>query len=317
MATTALVLGAGGTVGMAYHAGVLRALREEAGFEAADAEVIIGTSAGSVVGAYLRTGWTTDDLWQMAMGTHASLAGLSPAEQEARRRGLFTPAWASPVELVTRGLGSAYAAGRSLLPFPDLKPPAAVARRFPAGLFSMATAEQQLPAELGDAWPERPLLLSAFDLGRRRRIVLGDAGSPVVPLHRAVLASCAIPALYRPVREAGMTLVDGGVTSSTSLDLVTGRGVERAIVVAPMAYDPDAAPNAVHQLTRRMAARALSREARQVRDVGIEVQIFRPCGAEIATHGANLMRQDTSEAIARAAYDCTARAVAGSLLLAS
>ena len=287
------------------------------GIEAADTDLIVGTSAGSVVGAYLRSGSTSEDIWQLAMGTHPSLADLTGEEQEARRRALFTPAWGSPVELVTRGLGSAYAASRSFLPLPDVRPPAIVARHFPAGLFSMASAEEQLAEELGSDWPERPLLLTAFDLGSRRRVVLGDEDSPSVPLHRAVLASCAIPAVFRPVREAGMTLVDGGVASSTSLDLAIGRGVDTAIVVAPMAFDPSAAPNPVVQLTRRIATRALSREARDARQVGIDVLIFRPCASEIAGHGRNLMRQDATEAITLAAYDCAARQLTAELRHAS
>ena len=46
------MLGAGGAVGHAFHAGVLAALSDETGWDAGDAEVIVGTSAGSLVGAF-------------------------------------------------------------------------------------------------------------------------------------------------------------------------------------------------------------------------------------------------------------------------
>src|SRR3954452_22290698 len=72
-----LVLGGGGMVGLAYHAGVLRALEELGGFRPADADLIVGTSAGSVAGAYLRSGWSTEDFWQLALGTHPELEGLT------------------------------------------------------------------------------------------------------------------------------------------------------------------------------------------------------------------------------------------------
>src|SRR3954454_19342541 len=101
-----LVLGAGGTVGLAYHAGVLRALADVAGIEAADADLIVGTSAGSVAGAYLRSGYTSDDLWQLAMETHPSLDGIDEDELARRRREAFMPAWESPAELFCRGVGS-------------------------------------------------------------------------------------------------------------------------------------------------------------------------------------------------------------------
>ena len=56
MTRIGLVLGAGGAVGHAFHAGVLAALADETGWDAREAEVVVGTSAGSVVGALLRAG---------------------------------------------------------------------------------------------------------------------------------------------------------------------------------------------------------------------------------------------------------------------
>src|SRR5215218_5150137 len=56
-----LVLGAGGLAGLAYHAGVLLALHC-AGLDPAEADVIVGTSAGSVIGSMLRLGLTTEDI---------------------------------------------------------------------------------------------------------------------------------------------------------------------------------------------------------------------------------------------------------------
>ena len=102
-----LVLGAGGTVGLAYHCGVLHALAQVAGVKPDEAELVIGTSAGSVIGAYLRAGWTTDDMWQFALGTHPTLASMAPDELDDRRRAIFVPAWATPRELARRGVGSA------------------------------------------------------------------------------------------------------------------------------------------------------------------------------------------------------------------
>jgi predicted acylesterase/phospholipase RssA len=73
-----LVLGAGGTVGLAYHAGVLRAL-EHAGVVPDDADLIVGTSAGSVAGAYMRSGWSTEELWQIALGSPPRSSTSAPA----------------------------------------------------------------------------------------------------------------------------------------------------------------------------------------------------------------------------------------------
>ena len=69
-----IVYGAGGTVGMAYHAGVTRALEQVGGIRPAEADLLVGTSAGSVIASYLRSGWTGEDFWAFAMGTHPTLA---------------------------------------------------------------------------------------------------------------------------------------------------------------------------------------------------------------------------------------------------
>ena len=61
MASVGLVLGAGGVVGGAYHAGALAALSETAGWDARDADVIVGTSAGSIAAAALRAGLSGPD----------------------------------------------------------------------------------------------------------------------------------------------------------------------------------------------------------------------------------------------------------------
>src|SRR5262245_11909392 len=287
-----LVLGAGGTVGLAYHAGVLKALSEVAGIEASDAELIIGTSAGSVAGAYLRSGYTSDDFWQLAMGTHSSLDGVHEGELARRRRALFTPAWESPVELFRRGVGSSYALLRSLTKVPGPPVPAAISKRFPAGLFTMASGQQQLEAELPAAWPERALWLCTYDIVRCRRTVLGHHQVSGLSLPRSVLASCAIPGVYRPVRDGRRVLVDGGVTSTTNLDLAVDRAPQLVIAIAPMAFDTGDVPGRVEQIARRRASVALAREARSARALGHDVVMVRPCRDEIRLHGRNLMRLD-------------------------
>src|SRR4051794_21330801 len=64
-----LVLGAGGATGAAFHAGTLLALQHDLGWTPDSAEIIVGSSAGSIVGGLLRAGLTTDDL--SAWGTSA------------------------------------------------------------------------------------------------------------------------------------------------------------------------------------------------------------------------------------------------------
>ena len=62
MKRVGLVLGAGGVVGQAYHSGVLAALEHDLGWDPRTAEVIVGTSAGSITGALLRNGVPASEL---------------------------------------------------------------------------------------------------------------------------------------------------------------------------------------------------------------------------------------------------------------
>src|SRR5438270_13535683 len=300
-----IVFGASGTVGMAYHAGVTRALEQVAGIRPADADLLVGTSAGSVIAAYLRSGWTGEDFWSFALGTHPSLAELDA--DRGRGRQIFTPRWRSPLELSRIALGSAYVLGQAVVRRPALPIPGFLRRRFPGGLFAMTEGQRRLPEELAQEWPDRALYLCTVDINTGRRIVLGREGAPEVPVATAVLASCAIPGFYQPVKVGKYTLVDGGVHSSTNLDLAGKFGCDLIIGIAPMAYEPVDAPDPIRQLVRLIPTRALSRETALARRRGAEVPLLRPTAAALAIHGANLMRPDAGGEIAKASYEAAAR----------
>src|SRR6478672_8441398 len=74
MGQVGLVLGAGGLVGHAYHAGTLRGLAEH-GWDARRAAIVVGTSAGSGVGALLRAGLSPRDLAARVLGEPLSAEG--------------------------------------------------------------------------------------------------------------------------------------------------------------------------------------------------------------------------------------------------
>lgn len=307
MTSVALVLGAGGTVGLTYHAGVLRALEQVGGYRPGDADVVIGTSAGSVAGAYLRSGWTTEGFWDLALGTHPTLAGLDPAEIDAMRSEMFTPRFRTGPELARRLLGSSFVIGRSLWRMPAPVVPGWMRRVFPGGLFDMTEGKRRFAGDLPGEWPQRPLWLCAVDITSGRRVVLGRQGSPPASLHEGITASCAIPGFYQPVMVGGLTLVDGGAYSTTNLDLAADGDVDLIICVAPMAYDTASAPSAVERLLRRIPARRLASEVSQARSRGVEVLMFRPTAGEVRRQGLNFMRGTGWEELTRTAYEAAAR----------
>lgn len=301
---TGLVLGGGGLVGLAYHAGVLRALEVEVGFSPDDASVIVGTSAGSVIGAYLRSGITTEDMWLLANGVHPDRSPIGMANA-AGQSDLMVPNFRSPLDIARRGLGSAFVLARAISPFP-LQVPNVLRNLFPGGMFDPEEGRRRFAEDLPAEWPDKNLWLTTVDIVSGRRIVLGRPGAPKVDLPRAVLASSAIPGVYPPVQVGRRSLVDGGAHSTSNLDLAVAAGCDRIIGVVPMAFDTIVPPGPIGQLVRRIPARALSTETALATRRGIEVLLFRPSAAEVRAHGFNLMRTDGLERIAQAAYDATA-----------
>lgn len=282
-----LVLGAGGFGGRAFHAGVLSALEEGLGWDPRDAEVIVGTSAGSQVGTALRIGISAADL-------AARIAG-EPVSPEGQR--IFDRLGAAP-NLAPRL--------RDLARRPHLPGPK-VLRRFavhpwqsmgalatsflPTGSLSVQEFSKQFRAVLGEEWTEETLWICAARHDDGCRVVFGSDGAAVTDVSTAVAASCAVPWLFAPVEVDGVAYVDGGVYSPTSLDLVAGLGLDVAIVVSPMSV----ARRPSRQIdlpVRRLFRLRLAREAAKVRRGGTRVVAFQPGAEEMAALGLNAMDPD-------------------------
>jgi NTE family protein len=285
----------------------LRALEVETGFAPDDAEVIVGTSAGSVIGAYLRTGMSTQDMWLLARGEHPSRESFGRSGD--RDPDLFTPTWSNPFDVARHLIGSSYVLARAVSPFP-LRPPALLRSVFPGGMFTLEEGERRFAEELPAEWPERALWLTTVDIVTGRRVVLGRPGAPRADLPRAVLASAAIPGLYQPVQVGRRSLIDGGAHSTSNLDLGVQADVDRIIGVVPLAFDTSVPPGPLAQIVRRIPARQLHAEMELARRRHVEVLLFRPSASEIRNHGFNLMRPDGLERVAELAYEATVKALA-------
>jgi len=286
---------------MAYHAGVLRALEEVAGFRPDDADLVVGTSAGSMVGAMVRSGISTEDLYRASLGEHPDIGlergGASP----------WQAVWESPFDVARRVIGSLYVLQRSALRMPMPHLPVALRRAFPGGFFTIAEAEDTLATVMPTTWPDKPLWLVTVDVGTGRRVVLGRRNPPRTDLHTAVMASCAIPAFFTPQRVGRRTLVDGGVHSTTNLDLATKISPDLIVAVVPMGYDDVAPPGLVERVARNRAKRTLQRETAQAERAGTRVLALQPSERDLhAFGGMNMMRRQGNEQVTRIAYESAA-----------
>jgi NTE family protein len=280
---------------MAYHAGALKAL-DEAGVDVGGFEVLVGTSAGSVMASYLAAGWTPQDFYDYGHGTHPK-SNRESADEMAR---IFTPLWGHPVERVRRSIGSMFALASSRGHWRRLGrgsvPVSALRRMFPAGLYSTDETRIRLVEDLPSKWPARTLLICTTDLYTGRRVAFGAPGAPEAALPDAVLASTAIPGVFPPVRIGDRNYVDGGAVTATSVDLAAQAGCDVIVCIAPLGYhntgalvlrDPKIwAP----VLTRSFFARTLRDEVRAARAQGSEVVVIRPGIDDLRTLGTNAMR---------------------------
>jgi NTE family protein len=301
-----LVLGAGGAVGHAFHAGVLAELADATGWDPRDAEVVVGTSAGSVVGALLRAGVSTADLAARATGAPLSPEGAAlvartggPAPIPSRPpRGGGIPRMASPGTFV-----------RAAWPrFPPVRPGALAAAALPAGRVPTELVASGLRPLFTNGWPDRTLWVAAVRLDTARRVVFGKEGAPDgVDVADAVAASCAIPAFFEPVEIGGVRYVDGGAHSPTNADLVAGLDLDLVVVSSPMSVAGNRLRPSLDLPARRLSRLLLSREVARVRRRGTPVLAFQPTAADLAVMGLNAMDPARRGPVTRQARQSTAR----------
>jgi NTE family protein len=264
-------------VGHAFHAGVLGAISDELGWDADRADLIVGTSAGSLVAALLRAGMPAADLARRARGdpvspagaTVVARAGIGPARPRTPRQ-RPAAAMASPAR-VMRALRTPWQA----------RPGSVVAALLPAGRIPTDSIGAPFDSLYGDGWPARPTWIVAVDLDTGRRTVFGRAGEPGATAAEAVRASCAIPAYFEPIRIDGARYVDGGVHSTTNADLVVSERPDLVLVSAPMSAVPGAARVGLTMPIRQVARLSLAREVGRLRRSGTEVMTFQPTAADL------------------------------------
>jgi NTE family protein len=237
---TALVLGGGGFTGGVYEIGALRALDLLSVNRTVNQfDVYVGTSVGAFVASMVANGITPEEMMRVVnrqvptpfrdidVGTL-----LRPNVVEFARSGVTLPFKLARIarELVGQ-LGSISAMDVVL----------SLAEALPSGMYSGSGIEDYVRTVLGD--PDRTddfrlldheLYLAATDLDTCERIVFGANDWDDVPISTAVRASTALPMVYKPVRVKDRELVDGGIVSTTNLDIAVEAGAKFVVVVNPL-----------------------------------------------------------------------------------
>jgi NTE family protein len=283
-----LVLGGGGVVGQAYHSGVLAVLQHDVGWDARTADVVVGTSAGSITGTLLRAGVSAEDL--AAWTVKAPLSGDDDVLRTMAATTVPELAPFRPLEVLRRPLRlpGPRLVGRALARPLRFNPMAAAMTLLAPGRHDVVEQLAALREVEGPGWPEPDLWITAVRRRDGRRVVFGRPGSPPAPVHLAVAASCAVPGYFAPVRIGRHTYVDGGVHSATNAAVLRSAGVRVAVVVAPMSGSPGWRPD-VTAAVRRYSQRQLDRELRALTAAGIRTVVFTPGLAEQEAMGADMM----------------------------
>jgi NTE family protein len=261
-----LVLGGGGVRGAVFHAAALMALEIDLGWDARTADVVVGTSAGALMGLLLRMDVSGTDLAAMISevphhAEHELVANrivTSPELPDQDWRA-FLPS-VRPNHLLN---GSLKRHLRS--------PAAALLSLYPTGDVDFLTLLDFMTTHTHNTWPAGDLRICSVRSDFAR--VVWDASSSV-DLDLAVASSCSLPGYAQGVAIDGWTYFDGGLYSPTNADVLGPDDVDIAIILSPMTPDHRSGWRR-RGFMSRFAERRLAAEVDQLRGRGIEVVVMR------------------------------------------
>ena len=297
-----LVLGAGGIQGGAWLTGGLDALAGETGWDPATADYVVGTSAGSMIGSLCVAG--IPPWFMVAHSAGESFEGVTDAQgrpaADADRSGgaQFRLQRALP----PIGPGSWSLALRTLAQPRRYTPASVFAGWAPRGVISTEPLKDIVRRVIPAGWTFHPNhWVVACDYATGHRVAFGREGAPQADLPDAVAASCAIPGFYHPVEIRGQRYVDGGMYSTSNVDLLRDEGLDLVICLNPTSsLHPTRAWNPGERLARFFrdaSGRRLGYEAKKLRARGTELVLVQPTGEDLAVMGSNLMSRRNRNAV--------------------
>ena len=292
-----IALAAGGSVGVAYHGGVLAAIAEVTGWDARAAEVLVGTSAGSVTSAMLRAGVPASDLARISEGSPLSPEGSRLLSMGRPRRPKATARQA----LGFRPLSDPRTLLRAVTRPWSVNAKALLLACLPGGFIPTTALSEGIDAIYGGSWPGEALWLCSYDQRAGKRVVFGRPGAPRASVGAAVAASSAIPSHYAPGEIGGRQYVDGGVHSMLNLDVLSDAGLDLALVVSPLTQASPWPALTSTTLLRQFLGWQLRVEVANLRSTGVEVAVIQPGRQAASAMGINPMDAARRGDVSRAA----------------
>ena len=236
---TALVLGGGGFTGGVYEIGALRALDLLAvNSTVNNFDIYVGTSAGSFIAGMLANGITPDEMMQVISDDVPSEFDDLDLDKVLKPNYLGFLQKAAVLPLRTVELLRALV---RIGEFSAMDIGVGLAEALPTGIYSNGGIGDYVAGVLADAGRandfrllERELYLTATDLDTCERVVFGEEKWSDVPISKAIECSTALPIVYKPVELKGRQMVDGGIRSTTNVDIAVEKGAKFIVVVNPL-----------------------------------------------------------------------------------
>jgi NTE family protein len=255
----AVVLGGGGPIGVAWESGIAQGLYQ-GGVDLRIADLIVGTSAGSLVGARLAHGELPLSPRDPAGRAAPPLRGGGP---DMAALGRIFGLWTNPEPMTAPRAAQIGALAQDAQTVDEATWVAAI------------SASAPFPG-----WPQKALRVVAYDTGSGERVVFPHTDAP---LDRALASSCAVPGIFPTVSIGDRRYMDGGIASATHADVAGEIAPDAVLVIAVITSKTSGGGLGA------VLERAMNQEVEQLRRAGADVRLIVPDDDDVTAFGPNLM----------------------------